>query len=908
MNSILIIDDEQEILWSLGQILKDELIIFTAQNAATGLKLLEKHQIDIIICDQWMPGPTGVEFLEQVKQLYPDTIRILLTGYADIDVVIRAINRGQVYKYLSKPWNTELLKIEIHDACKVYNLIQRNKKLTQELQNHTLNLETLIETRTAQLKSSKERYQALVESIPDWVWEVDATLHFTYCSKQCQQVTGYLPDEILNKTPFDFLFVLENAKDFQNMLSDSQVNPRNIGSSLIKAIDKQGKARFLESNIRIMRGKNGEITSYIGVTRDVTAQKEFEEALINHEKELALLLQASNLITTLRDEQQLMQSILNGAKLAINSESGCLFLFDENRQAFSIAATVGFSGSVLSMVLPNLSHFQLGESQGMVGMVGESRTILCLDQVKADPRWIEIDPEIQSAMWLPITYEERLLGVLNLFSHQRASFNRTSIRLGKLFANKVAIALENSRLYKQSQRSEECYRLLVENANDVVVRIEPNGTFSFVNSRFTLLTGYSTAEAQKLHFRQLIHPDFLDEVTAYHQQRFAGEEIHNNNYEFKVITKAGSILDVDAIFSPILEGKKVIAIQGILRNITEKKQVEAAIHSYEEKLRMIFENLTEIVYSVDAHRIITFISPTIEKLFAKPAEHFIGQDLWKSFQQFVQDPVSFSQNQQKYSQVTSQKKHLFNFELEFKINGESRTLEFSEHLDYNSSGNVVGSSGVIHEITERKQAELRTTSSLNGITKAISLMIEHRDPYTAGHHRNTAKLARAIGEELKLGENRLKGLWLAAMLLDVGKISVPAEILNKTSFLSNAERSIIKTHVKLGADILDKVPWPWEIVRFVLEHHERMDGSGYPNGLMANEISLEARILAIADTIDAMINHRPYRPAQNIDSVIEEIVQKESAKFDPRVIQAVLKLYKKNFFKDLSNSMFNALF
>lgn len=904
MNSILIIDDENEILWSLKQLFQEEFKIHTALNAEKGFELLAQNDIHLIISDQWMPGMTGIEFLEKVKELYPDTIRILLTGYADIDVVMHAINRGHVYKYLTKPWNPELIRVEINDACKLYNLIKKNKNLTRELQKYTSTLKDKVETRTAQLKTSKERYQALIESIPDWIWELDAGFCFTFCSQQSTQIIGYEPKELLAKNPFEFLFAPEQAVEFKKMLSNAPSESQNIGHWLLEMDNKQGQARYLESNVKIIRNPAGEISGYIGISRDVTEKRQAEQALIQHEKELSLLLDASNYITTLHDQQHLMESILNGAILAVNSDCGCLCLFHEETQSFSLDATVGFSSATLKRAQEKLSNIQLGTQMGMIGIVGETRSILSMDNVQKDPRWLNIDPAIQSAMWLPIIYEEQLLGVLNLFRFRKECFSRANIRVGKLFANKVAIALENRRLYNQIQQSETSYRLLVENANDVVVRLEASGYFSFVNSRFLQLTGYSDEAAAKLHISQLFHPQSFDRVNDYQARKLAGEKV-SDNYELRIITQQGETLDVDATFTPIRENRTITAFQGIIRNITEKKRTEAAIRSYEEKLRLILENLTEIIYSINEKGAITFISPTIEKLTHIEVNQFLGRTIWESFAEFVPNNEIFEKKQAKHKQALAQKKPTITFELELnQNNSETRTIEFSENINYQPDGSVAVVNGVIHEITERKQAEKNLRQTLDGIIQAISLMIQHRDPYTAGHQRNTAKLAAAIARQLKLDESRIEGLGLAAILLDVGKLSIPAEILNKTSFLSEAEMSIIRTHVTLGADILKKVPWPWDIVRFVREHHERMDGSGYPNGLRGDEICLEARILAIADAIDAMINHRPYRPALNIDEVIQKIVPTQLEKFDSNVINAIYHLYENDFFISLSNNMF----
>jgi putative nucleotidyltransferase with HDIG domain len=182
--------------------------------------------------------------------------------------------------------------------------------------------------------------------------------------------------------------------------------------------------------------------------------------------------------------------------------------------------------------------------------------------------------------------------------------------------------------------------------------------------------------------------------------------------------------------------------------------------------------------------------------------------------------------------------------------------------------------------------------SLQGIIRVISLIIETRDPYTAGHQRGVADLARSIARVMDLPPERIEGIRLAAIVHDLGKISVPAEILAKPSRLTEAEMSIIRIHPQSGYEILKKVEFPWPIAQIVLQHHERIDGSGYPQGLCGPDILLEAKILGVADVVDAMCSHRPYRPAIGLDKALAEITQNRGILYDPEVVDACLKYFQ----------------
>jgi putative nucleotidyltransferase with HDIG domain len=176
---------------------------------------------------------------------------------------------------------------------------------------------------------------------------------------------------------------------------------------------------------------------------------------------------------------------------------------------------------------------------------------------------------------------------------------------------------------------------------------------------------------------------------------------------------------------------------------------------------------------------------------------------------------------------------------------------------------------------------------------ALASTAEIRDPYTSGHQKNVSKLACCIAESMGLSEDLIKGLRIAGLLHDIGKISVPAEILSKPGKITKDERNIIKNHCQVGYDILKGIEFQWPIAEIVLQHHERMDGSGYPLGLQGEEILLEARILAVADVIEAMSSHRPYRAALGLDEALEEIRNKRGSLFDPDVVDACLDLAAK---------------
>jgi putative two-component system response regulator len=180
---------------------------------------------------------------------------------------------------------------------------------------------------------------------------------------------------------------------------------------------------------------------------------------------------------------------------------------------------------------------------------------------------------------------------------------------------------------------------------------------------------------------------------------------------------------------------------------------------------------------------------------------------------------------------------------------------------------------------------------------AVAAMVEMRDPYTAGHQQRVSQIAEAIAREMQLPQQQIEGIVLAAVIHDVGKISIPTEFLSKPGNLNDVEYSLIQEHPKSGFEILKGIDYPWPIATIVLQHHERIDGTGYPYGLQGDDILLEARIIAVADVIEAMASHRPYRPSLGIDTALEEIEVNSGVKYDAEAAGCALRLFRDQGFE-----------
>lgn len=213
-------------------------------------------------------------------------------------------------------------------------------------------------------------------------------------------------------------------------------------------------------------------------------------------------------------------------------------------------------------------------------------------------------------------------------------------------------------------------------------------------------------------------------------------------------------------------------------------------------------------------------------------------------------------------------------------------------------GGINGLLVTLLDISARKRAEEALQRSLyklqrafEGVVQAMAMAMEMKDIYTSGHQQRVAQLACALADELGLTADCIDGLRVASLLHDLGKIAVASEILSKPGKINDYEFAIIKAHPQIGYDILKAIEFPWPVAQIVLQHHERLDGSGYPAGLKGEEILLEAKILGVADVVEAMSSHRPYRPAIGISQALEEISQKRGVSYDPVVVDACMELF-----------------
>ncbi|MEJ2345256.1 MAG: PAS domain S-box protein [Gammaproteobacteria bacterium] len=381
----------------------------------------------------------------------------------------------------------------------------------------------------------------------------------------------------------------------------------------------------------------------------------------------------------------------------------------------------------------------------------------------------------------------------------------------------------------------------------------------------------------------LAHPDDRPHIEAAIAQ--ALEKLEPFNVEFRVCRPDMPERWIEARSIAHEETDGSMLWYGIMLDITNRKQAEQELTRSEEKFSRAFyasPNLMAITNPEDG-RIIE-INEAFCRLFGYEREECIGRNTVE-LQMWV-DP---EQRAAAARQLDKKGAALYMpVDLRTK-SGEIRSV--IDSMVFINLDNQKRLLSVATDVTERKQAEERLQESLVETIRAIALMVEKRDPYTAGHQIRVARLCTAIGGELGLDAARMEGLRLGSMIHDIGKIYVPAEILNRPGTLQAPELGMIRGHPQVGYEILKGIAFPWPVAEMILQHHERLDGSGYPQGLKGADILLESRIIAVADVVEAMSSHRPYRPALGIDAALLEIKSHRGTQYDPAVVDACLHLF-----------------
>ncbi|KAF0158816.1 MAG: HD-GYP domain-containing protein [Syntrophaceae bacterium] len=456
------------------------------------------------------------------------------------------------------------------------------------------------------------------------------------------------------------------------------------------------------------------------------------------------------------------------------------------------------------------------------------------------------------------------------------------------------IITEHKRAEEALRESEEKYRTIIEQMVDGYFEVDLVGNYTFVNDAESNIIGYSRDECIGMNNRQ-----YQDEKNAQKTNQVfkriykTGEPI--KSLEAEVIRKNGTKGFNEVSASLIKDAKgKPIGFRGFTRDVTGRKRAEEQLRQAEKNYRTVFENAQEGIYRATPEGRFIMANQAMARILGYDSPEELMEGITDIAHQIYVHP----EERRNAIKLIERQGYAKNDELQwYRKDGSKIWVCRTMQVVLDENGQPLYADGIVEDITDRKESVDRLRKALGGTVRAIASLVETRDPYTAGHQNRVADLARTIAREMGLSGERIEGLRMAGIIHDIGKVSVPSEILSTPKRLTDLEFSLIKTHAQSGYDILKDIEFPWPVARMVLEHHERMNGSGYPNGLTGDNILVESRILSVADVVEAMATHRPYRSSLGLDAALEEITRNKGLLYDTDAVDACLRIFKEKGYK-----------
>jgi PAS domain S-box-containing protein/putative nucleotidyltransferase with HDIG domain len=437
---------------------------------------------------------------------------------------------------------------------------------------------------------------------------------------------------------------------------------------------------------------------------------------------------------------------------------------------------------------------------------------------------------------------------------------------------------------------EEKYRLLFKSSPVGIILLNTRGFITAINDIVLDYTGFSKQDILGRHFTKLKKLSIKDmpRFIEYFSRLLAGKALKPQLISWKNLDGVSFI--GEARTSLIRKNRKITGIQVILTDITKRIKTEQELRDSEEFNKSILENSPSPTLVINPDKSVRYVNPALEKITGFSSEENIG--IKPPYPYWPKEIIKSCKSKLDHAM----KKDMLIPELQFiNKNGQRFWVELrTSPLIINRKLKYLLVNFI--DITDRKKSFQELEKTFEDTINTLAFIVEKRDPYTSGHQKRVTYLAVKIAKKLKLDNKKIKILKTASIIHDIGKINIPTSILSKTGKLMDIEYNMLKTHPQVGFDIIKNIKFYYPVARIILQHHERENGSGYPNGLKGRDILLEAKIIGVADVVEAMSSHRPYRPALGIKSAIQEITKNKGILYDPQVVDACLKVINSKSF------------
>jgi len=696
---------------------------------------------------------------------------------------------------------------------------------------------------------SEERFRVIFEYAPDAYFLTDLKGTFIQGNRTAEKLTGYRREEIVGKSflSLSLLSAAQMAKVTGVLVKNAMGQPSGPDEFVLRRKDgSQVPVEISTCPVNL----NSRIV-VLGIAHDITERKKTEREM----EKLASVVRNSSEIITL--------ATIDG-KLTFLNEAG--------RTMLGVDPADMEKTSILDVLAPHLHK------------MGQETILSAL---------------MNKGVWKG-DLQYRNLKTGKLTEAQATTFTIGDPDTGRpLYLANVSIDIsERKEAEKALAKSEERFRTVFEEAPIGMAMADKSFRFFRANDAFCRMLGYTEAALASLTFQEITREDQIG-VDLENIKKLAAGLIPFYRTEKPYVRKDGAIVWGRLTLKRISDEDGTAPYYlAMIEDITERKAAADALGQSEQKYRELADSLPTPIFEADTAGRVTFANKTAYEWFGYTAADLAaGPNVLRMLAE--PDRLRAATNFQRVVAV-----------------GESSSGEYVlERKDASTfpgmvvarvlvqDGKPSGLQGIVIDISERKRAELelqKTTGmlreTLGHLINVVATTVEVRDPYTAGHQRRVSNLARAIATEMGLPKDQIEGIRVAGVIHDIGKISVPSEILSKPGKLSEIELALISTHPQVGYKILKDISFPWPIAQIVYQHHERMNGSGYPRKLKGKAILLEARILAVADVMEAMSSHRPYRSALGLDRALEEISANKGRFYDPDVVDACVRIFSERKF------------
>jgi PAS domain S-box-containing protein len=452
--------------------------------------------------------------------------------------------------------------------------------------------------------------------------------------------------------------------------------------------------------------------------------------------------------------------------------------------------------------------------------------------------------------------------------------------------------------HKESQalpKSTQIHGVLVARSRDAILEVDRKGTIVFWNKGAEQVFGYSNPEILGQPVIMLISEKHREGHARVLRAFLTGNCGKTALIEGEALRKDGSTFLLELFLAIRRQNGKTLGL-AVGRDITDRKNTERALRESAERYCNLFATCLEAVFSADVPDNTGVSNKALEKLCG-----YCSQELTEMKPTDTLPPQSREYLCEQIDRILSADEPISSIVHEIFTKDGKRILTEQYLNSINRTEKTAGFDGFRSDITGRNITVEQSKDYLLKLARIVSRVIESCDPYTAGHQERVAELASLVGQKMGLAAHMVERLYLEGLLHDIGKVSIPGSILTKPGKLAEEERALIRAHTKQGYSILKDANLPRPIAEVALHHHERLDGSGYPDGITGDKLSLEVTILAVCDVVEAMSSHRPYRPARTTMDVLKELKDGRGTKYNASVVDVMLPMVESGEFSSLWN-------